>query len=65
MVWYKDGSILSQALVKTNRDRHEIHSSLTLPSMSEQDYGNYSCVAKNNLGVGAEMIQITGKRFFK
>ena len=42
-----------------NNGKYEDHT-LTIPSMSESDYGNYSCVAKNNLGTTTDHIFLSG-----
>ena len=61
VLWYKDGMIISQAIFKTKKEGKLEHHSLTIPSMSESDYGNYSCLAKNKLGPATDSIFLSGK----
>jgi len=60
VIWSKDGFIMSKAILNSKKEgKLEIHS-LTIPSMSDSDYGNYSCLAKNNLGTAADSIILSG-----
>jgi len=58
--WYKDGLIISNEMRKSTKEEELFHHSLILPSMMESDYGNYSCLAKNNLGTSSDYISISG-----
>jgi len=60
VLWYKDGLIISQAIISIKKEgKFEVHS-LTIPSMSESDYGNYSCLAKNILGTTTDYLFFSG-----
>ena len=60
VLWYKDGVKISQAIISTKKDgKYEDHS-LTILSMSESDYGNYSCLARNNLGTATDYLYLSG-----
>ena len=60
VLWYKNGVMISQAISSTMKNgKYEDHV-LTIPSMSDSDYGNYSCVAKNNLGTATDHIFLSG-----
>jgi hypothetical protein len=58
--WYKDGIIISQAIIKTRKEGKLEHHYLTISSMSESDYGNYSCLARNKLGTGTDSLFLSG-----
>jgi hypothetical protein len=52
---YKDEINISQAIIKTKKEGKLEHHSLTFPSMSESEYGNYSCLETNsNLGTATD-----------
>ena len=59
---YKDSQILSNSLVKSGRkDKYDIYS-ITIGGITESDYGNYSCVARNSLGTSTDSLKITGNK---
>ena len=59
---YKDSGLLSNSLVKTGKaDQYDLYT-INIGVLSEADYGNYSCVARNNLGTSTDFIIITGKQ---
>ena len=58
---YKDSQIMSNSLIKSGRkDNYDIYS-ITIGGITEADYGNYSCVARNSLGTSTDSLKITGK----
>ena len=42
------------------RDRDTRRHSLTVPSVGEEDFANYSCEATNSLGKARAMVQLRG-----
>ena len=59
---YKDSGLLSNALVKAGKkDKFDLYT-INIGVLSEADYGNYSCVARNNLGTSTDFIIITGMK---
>ena len=59
---YKDSQIMSNSLVKSGRkDKYDIYS-ITIGGITESDYGNYSCVARNSLGTSTDSLKITGNK---
>jgi hypothetical protein len=65
VLWYKDGLIMAQAITKSRKDGVVEHHSLTIPSMGEPDYGNYSCLARNNLGTATDSLFLSGTETIK
>lgn len=58
---YKDSQIMSNSLIKSGRkDKYDIYS-ITIGGITESDYGNYSCVARNSLGTSTDSLKITGQ----
>jgi len=58
---YKDTQIMSNSLVKSGKkDKFDIYS-ITIGGLTESDYGNYSCVARNSLGTSSDSLKITGQ----
>lgn len=57
---YKDSEQVSSSLVRSGSDSEADLYTLTLGGLTEADYGNYSCVARNNLGTGTDSVMITG-----
>ena len=59
---YKDTQMMSNSLVKSGKkDKFDIYS-ITIGGLTESDYGNYSCVARNSLGTSSDSLKITGKK---
>ena len=58
---YKDSEQVSSSLVRSGSDSEADLYTLTLGGLTEADYGNYSCVARNNLGTGTGSVMITGE----
>ncbi|KAM4703888.1 neurotrimin isoform 1-T1 [Rhinophrynus dorsalis] len=48
--WYKEDKRLSDSRRGVKVENRETFSRLTFLNVSEQDYGNYTCMAKNRLG---------------
>ena len=60
VLWYKNGVVIPQAIINSKKNgKYEDHF-LTIPYMSESDYGNYSCLAKNNHGTTTDYILLSG-----
>ena len=57
---YKDSEQVSSSLVRSGSDSEADLYTLTLGGLTEADYGNYSCVARNNLGTSTDSVLITG-----
>jgi len=60
VLWYKDNLDIGKPIIKIRKEGKFEHHSLTIPSMGESDYGNYSCLAKNNLGTASDSVLLTG-----
>jgi len=57
---YKDTQLLSNSLLKSGKtDKFDLYT-ITIGGLSESDYGNYSCVARNNLGTSFDSLSISG-----
>lgn len=48
--WYKEDKRLTEAEKGVRVENRDTHSRLTFFNVTEQDFGNYTCVAVNNLG---------------
>ena len=59
---YKDSEQISSSLVRSGSDSEADLYTLTLGGLTEADYGNYSCVARNNLGTSTDSVMITGEQ---
>jgi len=56
VTWHRDGvAVLRRGVAEAGG----VHL-LTLPSMQEKDYGNYSCTGHNKLGSGSASLLVTG-----
>ena len=64
VLWYKDGIIISKINTKTKKEGKMENHSLIIPSISESDYGNYSSLAKNNLGTESAYLFLSGTDIF-
>ena len=47
---YKDSEQISSSLVRSGSASESDLYTLAIGGLTEADYGNYSCVARNNLG---------------
>jgi len=56
VTWHKDGLPVLRRGVEEAGGVHL----LSLPSMQEKDYGNYSCTGHNKLGSGSASLLVTG-----
>ena len=57
---YKDSEQLSSSLVRSGSASESDLYTLAIGGLTEADYGNYSCVARNNLGTSTDSVLITG-----
>ena len=57
---YKESQLVSSALIKSSVGQSLDTYSLSLTTLSESDYGNYSCVARNLLGTSSDWLMVTG-----
>ena len=57
---YKDSQLVSPSLIQSSVQPALDTYSLALTSLQEADYANYSCVARNVLGTGADSLMVTG-----
>ena len=65
MSWYKDGARIRKAGDKKTRirlltDNRQRSHHLSIRGVEEEDYGNYTCSASNNLGTTTHNILLTG-----
>ena len=58
---YKDSEQVSSGLVRSGSAPESDLYTLTIGGLEEADYGNYSCVARNNLGTSTDSVMITGE----
>ena len=56
--WFKDTIKISDDDVDLKKLGHK--HILTIPSLSHQDYGNYTCRAKNSIGESSKILELSG-----
>ena len=59
MSWYKDDRYLRTE--NYNADMKDQHHLLSVTSLKESDYGNYTCEGTNQIGVGRQTIELKGE----
>ena len=65
MTWQRNGADIqldyrhSISLIQTSVYRYTM--SLVVHQMTKEDFGQYACVAKNELGASSSSIEVTGK----
>ena len=59
--WYRETMVLAR---NENRmtEQFGIRHRLVISSVSEKDFGNYSCLAENELGKSRGFIELSGKK---
>ena len=57
---YKDSQLVSPSLIQSSVQPSLDTYSLALTTLQEEDYANYSCVARNVLGTSSASIMVTG-----
>lgn len=62
MSWYQDTfliepSVSDRRLMETRGNKH----TLTIKNVQSTDFGNYSCVADNNLGRAKKYMELSGE----
>ena len=59
VLWYRETMVLDR---NNNRmmEQFGIRHRLVIASVSEQDFGNYSCLAENNIGKSRGFIELSG-----
>ena len=62
---YKDTEQVSSRLVRAGSASDSDLYTLTIGGLTEADYGNYSCVARNNLGTSTDSVMITGEELVR
>ena len=62
---YKDTEQVSSRLVRSGSASDSDLYTLTIGGITEADYGNYSCVARNNLGTSTDSVMITGEELVR
>lgn len=60
MLWYQDSFPLDPSERRTMETRGTKHT-LSIRGVQQQDFGNYSCVAENNLGRAKKYMELSGK----
>ncbi|CAH1130026.1 unnamed protein product [Ceutorhynchus assimilis] len=60
VLWYRDTMQLDTTELKLMESRGSRHT-LVIRKVNKQDFGNYTCVADNQLGKTRKSIQLTGK----
>lgn len=58
--WYKDNMLLDPSLNKLMESKGSTHT-LVVKSLAITDFGNYSCMAENNLGRNRGFIHLSGR----
>ena len=58
---YKGSEQVSSGLARSGSAPESDLYTLTIGGLEEADYGNYSCVARNNLGTSTDSVMITGE----
>ena len=60
--WFKNDLELTDDGVSLERFGHK--HTLTIPTLSSSDYGNYTCRAKNVHGESSKVLEVSGNDFF-
>ena len=61
--WFKNSIILTDDKIKLEEHGHR--HTLTIPSISTEDFGNYTCRAKNIHGEASQILEVSGNIFFR
>jgi hypothetical protein len=62
VTWFKDREKIVNASTKLIIYKGGARNSLTIVALDEEDFGNYTCLAENKLGVMQDSEKISGKR---
>jgi len=60
VTWFKDGEMIVNASNNLVIHKSGLRNNLNLVALDEEDFGNYSCVAENKLGVVEDSVRISG-----
>lgn len=61
VTWYHNSFIVDPSDRKTIETRGTKHT-LIIRNLKDSDFGNYSCVAENNLGKDKKFMELAGKQ---
>ena len=64
VTWFKDGEMIVNASNNLVIHKSGLRNNLNLVALDEEDFGNYSCLAENKLGVVKDSVRISGMFFF-
>ncbi|XP_023328691.1 protein amalgam [Eurytemora carolleeae] len=58
VTWYKDGKYLKTENLKEGSEQQHFFS---VTSLKESDYGNYTCEARNKIGLASQSLELKGQ----
>ena len=60
VTWLKDGETIKEETKNIVINKSASRNTLNLVALDEEDFGNYTCVAENKLGMAEDSVKISG-----